>query len=270
MSKLIDLTGQRFGRLTVLKYAHSDKQRKSHWLCRCDCGKQVVVSTYRLRSNTTRSCGCLRQEMNQKQLKSLSGMVFGRLTVIERMGKSKSGGATWLCQCDCGNQSIVQGSALRSGVTRSCGCLNRELVTTHGKSKERLYRIWNNMLRRCSNPSSQSYNYYGGRGIIVCPEWLNFESFYEWAIDNGYNDTLSIDRIDTNGNYEPKNVRFVSNKVQQNNKRNNHYIAYNGKTQTVAQWAEDLGINANTLYFRLSSGWSPEEALTTPVRKRKK
>ena len=116
---------------------------------------------------------------------------------------------------------------------------------------------------RCYRNKETAYKYYGDRGIIVCDEWLNdFQAFYDWAMANGYDDTLTIDRIDVNGNYEPSNCRWVSRKVQMNNTRRNHLITYNGKTQTIAQWAEELNIKQNTLLYRIRRGWSIEKALT--------
>ena len=120
---------------------------------------------------------------------------------------------------------------------------------------------------RCSNPKARYYPLYGGRGIRVCPEWQHFEPFYDWAMANGYKDSLSIDRIDVNGNYCPENCRWATAKEQARNQRSNRLVLYNGKTQTIADWADELNINPITLRTRLSHGWSVEEALTTPVNK---
>lgn len=166
----------------------------------------------------------------------LAGRKFGRLTAIEKVGK-QNGHITWRCKCDCGNEAVVQGTALKNGYTQSCGCLWKEAVseyrhgdrrrkavgkahTTHGMSNKRIYRIWQAMRNRCGNPNKPDYKYYGGRGISVCEEWKNsFEPFYKWAMSNGYNDTLTIDRIDVNGNYEPNNCRWVTMAEQNKNKR---------------------------------------------------
>lgn len=131
----------------------------------------------------------------------------------------------------------------------------------------RLNKIYNGMKDRCLNPCSPSYKNYGGRGISICQEWNNFHNFAEWAKNNGYQDDLTLDRIDVNGNYEPSNCRWITLKEQQNNRTNNHLITYDGETKTLQQWGEKLGIKWTTLYKRLQSGWSVERALKTPPRK---
>lgn len=161
-----------------------------------------------------------------RKMKNLKGQKFGRLTAISPVAKNNLGAVLWLCECDCGLDTIVEGRSLTSGATRSCGCLDREAHkfrpnrTTHGKSGTRLYRIWKKMKSRCSNPNDPDYQqYYGSRGIIVCPEWLNdFQAFYDWAVSHGYSDELSIDRIDnekgysliTAGGQPPKNNGTIS------------------------------------------------------------
>ena len=132
----------------------------------------------------------------------------------------------------------------------------------HGKYHTRLYNIYRGMKDRCYYKSHNRYNYYGGRGISICGEWLNdFMAFYTWAIDNGYDDNLTIDRIDVNGNYEPCNCRWLTPKEQSNNRRSNVYLTYNNKTQTIKQWAEELGINYKCLWKRHKLGWSDKECL---------
>lgn len=134
----------------------------------------------------------------------------------------------------------------------------------HGQYGSRLYETWQTMKKRCSNPNNRQYHLYGGRGIIVCDEWRNdFQAFYDWAMSHGYADDLTIDRIDVNGNYEPSNCRWATMKEQQNNRRNNHLITYNGETKTLKQWSEKIGIDWGVLYSRLKKGWSIEKSLTT-------
>ena len=169
------------------------------------------------------------------KLIDLTGQRIGRLFVVQRCG-SQNGHATWLCRCDCGNEKIISVSSLKQG-TQSCGCLwveainnwnqseekkkvTASLKTTHGGRGSRLYRIWRAMKTRCRNSNVPCFRYYGGRGIRVCDEWEgSFQSFAEWAIQNGYDDNLTIDRIDNDGNYEPSNCRWVTMTEQNKNKR---------------------------------------------------
>lgn len=158
----------------------------------------------------------------------LTGMRFGKLRALFRLPKGKAGKqAAWHCLCDCGNEVNVLSYNLRSGHTKSCGCVHDErmkqgLRSSHGLIKSRLYSIWENMKSRCYNPNTNNYKYYGARGISICPEWKDdFQIFYDWAMANGYSDELSIDRIDVDGNYEPSNCRWADDITQANNKRCN-------------------------------------------------
>lgn len=190
------------------------------------------------------------------------GKKFGRLTVLEELPERKHRNKVYKCQCECGNITNVIGTNLRSGKTKSCGCLYRKSNAKPGKSYTRLYHILKGMKDRCYRASYKYYTDYGGRGIVICQEWLNnFMTFYNWAMNNGYRDGLTIDRIDTNGNYEPSNCCWVTQKQQCNNKRNCVYITYNDKTQTVTQWADELHCNRSTIYVRHRNGWTDEECL---------
>lgn len=137
-------------------------------------------------------------------------------------------------------------------------------------SGTRLKRIWDSMKQRCENSADIHYKNYGGRGIAICDSWRVFSGFKEWALLNGYDKHLTLDRINNDGNYEPSNCRWTTQKEQCNNKRTNHMISYNGETKTIAQWAEATGITASTIEHRLNRGnWDIERALTTPMRKYK-
>lgn len=202
-----------------------------------------------------------------KKASDLTGQRFGRLVVLKRDLSYKKA-AYWICRCDCGNEATVQSCHLRSGATKSCGCLHMENAykTTwekHGDYKTRLYHIWIAMKGRCFNKKNKRY---GGRGITVCPEWSeSFEAFRDWALANGYRDNLTLDRKDNDGNYEPSNCRWATQKEQQNNRSNNIMLTYNEKTQTITQWAEELGMNIEMLYGRINKlGWSAERALSEP------
>lgn len=200
----------------------------------------------------------------------LTGKTFCRLTVIESRGVDKRGEMTWLCRCECGNEKVVKSSKLRSGNTKSCGCLQRETRKqgnhkTHGKTNDKIYVIWCNMRSRCYNQKNIMFKNYGGRGIKVCDEWKNsFENFYQWAIANGYTEGLSIERKNVNGNYEPSNCAWITKEAQYLNRTDSHKITAFGKTQTIKEWADETGIKYDTIERRINAyGWDAERALTT-------
>lgn len=202
--------------------------------------------------------------------KDLTDQRFGRLVAIERAGK-KDSHALWKCKCDCGNEKVISSRSLIRGGTRSCGCLQvegaKERFTTHGMVGTRIFKIWSGMKGRCKDSHSK---YYGGRNITVCNEWFEFIPFYKWAINNGYSDGLTIDRIDNNRNYEASNCKWSTKKEQQNNTRYNVWLEYNDQRKTLAQWSKICGIPYKTLQARIGRrGWSVEKALFTPVIIRK-
>lgn len=197
---------------------------------------------------------------------------FVRLLVVEkaepfRNEKGKIQCAGWKCLCDCGNEIVVRSNSLRRGLTKSCGCLNKERAPSHvvhNMSKTRIYRIYKAIKQRCCNKKSEDYKYYGGRGITVCDEWRNdFMAFYDWAMANGYTDNLTIDREDNDGNYEPSNCRWVTRKEQAHNKTN---TVYTDEHIPIAEIAEKVGIVSPTLARnRYKAGWSVYDATHTPV-----
>ena len=207
----------------------------------------------------------------------LTGQKFGRLTVIKRVDNDKKGDSCWLCKCDCGNYKVVGSNNLKSGNVKSCGCLRESMAKTklyiHGKYKTRLFRLWSNIKTRCYNKKEKAYKYYGGRGITMCDEWLSdFMNFYNWAIDNGYDENAkkyecTIDRIDNNKGYFPDNCRWVTQQIQNRNKRTNKNITYNGETHCLMEWAEILGVNYKSLCNRFSYGWSLDRIFNQPYRK---
>lgn len=186
--------------------------------------------------------------------KDMTGERYGRLTVVKlACHGSKNTPAKWLCKCDCGNYTEVRRAHLVNGNIKSCGCYNREnskkVHTKHDKSYSKLYRIWAGMKARCNNPKNTVYKYYGGKGVRVCEEWLDSSNFIKWALENGYKEGLTIDRIDSNGIYEPSNCRWATMKVQNNNTSQNHFETINGVRRTISEWADFLGVRHEKIYY---------------------
>jgi hypothetical protein len=194
-----------------------------------------------------------------KPLNDLQGFHFGSLTVLQ-LGKSNGNGAVWLCQCKCGNQKEIRASDMVQGKINSCGCEHVKRIakanTTHGMKNTRTYSIWSAMRSRCNRINQD----YSCRGITYDERWDSFENFY---LDMGeVPEGMSIDRIDVNGNYTKENCRWATQEQQSNNKRSSVFIEYNGKKQTVSQWAKELNMNHYTLRSRLKKGLSAERVLT--------
>lgn len=195
------------------------------------------------------------------------GTTFGRLTVLgETKRRDKSGNIYYLCKCSCGTEKEISGSCLRRGLTISCGCYNREVISKeHKVSGTPLYQVYESMKHRCLCKTDKSYHNYGGRGIKVSDEWLNgFEHFSKWAVENGYRKGLWLDRINNDGDYSPENCRWTTPKIQQRNKRVNVFVEINGVTKCIADWAEENGIKHMTVYSRWKSGCRGE-ALIRPI-----
>lgn len=208
-----DLRGQKFNYLTFEKFDHvvdTGKNRRTYWLCKCDCGKEVVLRADQVKSGNTKSCGCHKHEVDSQK----------------------------------------------------ANIILKKVNTKHGLSKTRLYSIYENIVGRCTNPLEHSYERYGGRGILICNEWLNdVNSFYDWAINNGYKDNLTIDRINNNGNYEPNNCRWANNITQCNNRRSNIKIKYKGKTQSLTMWCRELRLNYRKANHQYHKGISFEQII---------
>lgn len=197
----------------------------------------------------------------------LTGKKFNRLTVEKRVENRPGGITYWLCKCDCGNYTEVKGANLKNGSVKSCGCLRKETHRkTHGMKNSKLYAVWNAMRSRCYNENVSSYKRYGARGISVCDEWNgSFESFFQWAINSGYADGLTIDRIDNNGNYCPENCRWVTHEEQCNNRRSNIVYEYMGETHNLMQWCKILNLDYKFMHNRIrNKKWDFERAVTTP------
>lgn len=200
------------------------------------------------------------------RFENLEGKKFNYLTVIERVKKENSKQTYWKCKCECGNITITTSPHLKDGHTRSCGCLQKqkmkEIMTTHNLSNTRIFKIWCGIKDRTMRTTHKSHKNYGAKGIKMCDEWMNsFEAFYNWAINNGYQEYLTIDRINNNDDYKPNNCRWITMKAQQNNRTNNHNITYKGITHTMKEWSEILGINYTTLSMRLNKyNWSVERS----------
>ncbi len=190
--------------------------------------------------------------------RDLSDMRFGKLTAIAAVGYSKSGNVIWHCVCDCGNTTNVIGSKLINGHTKSCGCL-RFSDDIKGESRTRLYHIWRNMWKRCTCPSNDNYKWYGGKGITVTQQWESYMEFRHWAYNNGYRDDLELDRIDSSGNYEPNNCRWITHLEQMNNVSSNRWLIYRKQRVTAAQFARMIGISYSRVKRKLSKGLKPEE-----------
>lgn len=210
---------------------------------------------------------------------NLIGKSFGRWTVIsfdeDRLRKENR--SYWVCECSCENKTIksVSVSSLKRGISLSCGCITKEKSRArffkHGESGTRLYGIYTKMLRRCYEEKDASYNNYGVRGISVCDKWReSFLDFKEWALLNGYDKDLTLDRIDVNGNYEPNNCRWTNAIVQANNKTDNKIININGVKKTMSEWCRHYDLHPNLIYSRLNRGLTGEELIKKPKYKKMK
>lgn len=189
------------------------------------------------------------------KFKDLTGMNFGYLTALEKDNNPSNKRIHWICQCKCGNKTVVASHQLVSGKTKSCGCKNYESKNIkHGKSNTRIYSIWCDIKARCFNPNEPSYNRYGAKGITMCNEWKDdFMSFYDWSMKNGYKGNLTIDRIDNKMGYQPNNCRWVTFIDQQRNRTNNSTVDLNGKTITLSELSKITGIPYYSLFNRKKS-----------------
>lgn len=201
------------------------------------------------------------------------GKKYGHLTALSFSHINKKGHQMWWFECDCKDHTKKQivASFVLTGHTTSCGCRANDGHNNyrHGLCRDRIYRIYHHMIERCYKPSCKEYKNYGERGVKVCDEWReSFLAFNKWAIENGYKDNLTIDRIDVNGNYEPSNCRWTTQKIQQNNRRNNHIITIDGVSHTISEWGEITGVGCDNIYARLKLGWDEKRAVFQKVKRK--
>ena len=251
-NKIKDITGQKFGKLTVIgKGGYTATKRKSIlWLCRCECGNEVFRTSAHLRQNYNSTCG----KCNKINDEDYINKTYGYWTIISS-AKSKSRKKSFLCRCKCGNERVVNLDTLLLGKSQSCGCFHREMMknklTTHGQTGNRIMTIYFDIKNRCYCENNNRFKDYGARGIKMCEEWKNNSSlFVEWAFANGYSDELSIDRIDVDGNYCPENCRWITIKEQSQNKRNSIKFTFFGITKNLKQWCECINEDYAKMYAR--------------------
>lgn len=270
MARGKDLTGKRFGKLLVVARYGKDERGRSLWKCQCECGNEKITYTNALTSLHTRSCGCL-----YPKAEDLTGKRYGMLTVLKRVedtfDKSNRRYITWECLCDCGNITYVTSNNLK-GKTTSCGCYLKSVAGNqtfkHGYRKTRLYQIYNGMKQRCNNPNHIEYQNYGGRGIKVCSEWNaqeGLQEFAEWALKNGYDDSLTIERIDVNGDYCPENCTWIPLEEQAKNTTRNVFVEYEGKKLILSDFSKLIGMDRRLVSKYLKQGLSVKEIIEKGV-----
>lgn len=202
------------------------------------------------------------------QVKDIRGIKVGRLTVIS-FSEIRKGNAFWVCDCECGQSKIIASSSLKSGDTRSCGCIRKERLKKHGLSSHPAYNNYTHMMDRCYNPENERWERYGGRGITVCDRWHDPKNFIE-DMGDGWKNNLSLERKNNDLGYSPENVIWATRKTQSNNTSRCNILELDGVCLNVTQWAEKLSIDRDILFCRLKRGWGTRKTLTTPVIIRQK
>ncbi len=207
-----------------------------------------------------------------QQTKQIAGKKFGRLRVLSFAGLNKHRSSMWNCECDCGATGVYKGRNLTIGKTKSCGCWHEEVLrnpakkhghTSREKGVSSEWNAWKAMKQRCQNPNNRNWKRYGGRGITVCERWQDFVNFFQ---DMGKKPSpkLTIERVNNDGGYSKDNCIWASRSVQNRNTNRNKFVTFNGKSQTIKDWANEYGLVFNTLYFRILRGWPMEKALSQP------
>lgn len=252
-----EFIGKKFGKLTIISiFYKKEKNRNVRYVhCKCDCGNEKDINFYNVIHNKSNSCGCYAKELTSRimtkyQDSEVLNHTFGKLTVLSLFKKVVNNKSMRMahCRCVCGNYVDFLINVLHDGREHSCGCVN------HGLRNTKIYRAWKSMKRRCYNKNVKFYEEYGGRGISICDEWRdNFINFYNWAMDNGYQDNLTVDRIDVNGNYCPENCRWVNYHVQGANQRvrKDNSTGFRGVTfnKSEQKYTSQLTINRKKLFF---------------------
>lgn len=261
MGSKIDYTGKRFG---MIKIEGMSNEKTSggqiKWIGRCDCGS---LRSYRIqKSRPLKSCGCERiNSVVRSNEKDISGIRFGRTVAIKKNGRNPSGAILWECKCDCGNIHLTSGANLRYGSAKSCGCAASEAranaAKKHGMSNTSIYKRWESILQRCTNPKSKNYKDYGGRGILVCEEWLDFNRFYQDMGDIPFTGA-TIDRIDNDKGYSKDNCEWTNYSTQLANQRVKNKHGYKG----VYSYGDKFGfkIRINGIIYRESGFLSAKDA----------
>jgi hypothetical protein len=268
MPNFIDLTGQTFGRLTVIE--RDSSRNGTYFLCQCTCGNLKSIKSNDLKRGSTLSCSCLRSETSKNKSIDLTNHTYNRITVVS-LDHRKKNKLYWLCRCECGNNLIIDSSHLRSSHTKSCGCYKLETTILrtekHRMCKSPEYYSWGAIKNRCLNKKNPAYCNYGGRGITMFTDWIDsFESFFSY-VGNRPSSKHSIDRIENNGNYEPGNVKWSTKKEQANNRRSSQFFIFMNESKTLSEWSETTGISYDVIRQRINKyGWSIEKALTTPLQ----
>lgn len=262
-SKFVNRLNERYGRLVVIRKGPRVSSGSS-WICKCDCGTEVIVAASNLKNGQKKCWKCSAESKRE----NLTDKIFGRLKVIE-FEESRLSKPYWRCLCECGIEAVVSSQGLKSGQTQSCGCFGverrRAATLKHGLSNHPLYDGWINMKQRCLNPDHKAYDRYGARGITVCERWMVFENFAEDMLPT-WSRGMTIERVDVNGNYEPENCIWATRRQQSRNQERTIKVEVGGVLMTVPEAAEKYGINSHTLRQRWHRGYRGDDLVVVRHR----